>query len=111
MRYLLINIEFNKGFYCDDQLWVQTIKIGKEKGWEPEGTIYDRSFVLDECLDEIDGDHDKLFSFVIINYENNEWNGNYLKKVIKLCLIQMLIFYLNQLKIQILRKILLNSFV
>ncbi len=78
--YLLINIVSNYGFYCEEDIWVETIEAGKRNGWLPAGTRYDLNFEINYSIDDDDTFLSKLNNIIIINNKYIEWSGDYFEK-------------------------------
>jgi len=77
MNYLLIGTDSNIKYICSTEYWLALLNIARENGWKPEGTYYDLQNRLDECREDILCSMTRMFSFICINNEYIEWDGNY----------------------------------
>lgn len=80
MAYHLLNIETSEYYNCDDDVWVTSIEIAKENGWEPDGTLFDIIYdAVDKCYD-VENELYYYFALVISRNEAIQWDGNYIEK-------------------------------
>lgn len=80
MAYLLINIETGEQFTCDEKVWIDAFEAAKADGWDPEGTMYDAAYVLDDELDYVDDDNEKLWRIYKEVGTEFDWDGSYIEK-------------------------------
>jgi len=77
MAYILMNIDTGELFHCNDREWIEAFEAAKADGWRPDGTLYDADFVIDEELDYIDDENQRLFTIVAAMRETFIWEGSY----------------------------------
>lgn len=80
MAYLFMNIDSGELFHCEDREWIAAFEAAKADGWIPDGTQYDAAFTLDEELDFIDDDNQKVFTIVTALTEIFLWDGSYTER-------------------------------
>ncbi len=80
MAYTLINIESGEIFICEDNVWIDAFEAAKADGWDPDGTMYDAAYTLDEELDYIGDDNEKLWRIYTEVGNEFDWDGSYTEK-------------------------------
>ncbi len=77
-NYLFINIETQDKFVCDENIWIRALETARNEGWEPDGTLYDFSYEVDELCDFDEDFMASTFRMLRIRNEQLEWEGSYL---------------------------------
>jgi len=80
MAYLLQNIETGELLHCEDEVWIGAFEAAKTDGWEPDGTQYDMYFDVDEELEFIENENQKLHTLIVAMNNTYEWDGSYTEK-------------------------------
>ena len=80
MAYIFMNVNTGEIFHCEDREWIDAFDAAKTDGWVPDGTLYDAEFVIDEELDYIDDENQKMFTIVNAMRETFVWEGSYTDK-------------------------------
>ena len=80
MAYRLLHIDSGTSLTLTEEYWHEILKKAEDSGWEPEGTLFDLDFVLDESLEESTGSAGRLYASIVSHNELREWNGSYTEK-------------------------------
>jgi len=77
MKYTLLQIESGESLTLDEEQWLTILETAQKEGWDPEGTRFDLFFEMDEAFEEDDDELYRLFSYLTLNSDYVEWDGNY----------------------------------
>ena len=76
MTYHFVNIETCECYFCEESLWINTLEVAKDEGWEPDGTYYDINSQYED-LDYDDDSNRAIYCFCAYTVEMREWNGSF----------------------------------
>lgn len=80
MSYVFTSIHENTTCTREDRYWVRLLDTARDEGWQPDGTLYDFDFQVDDLTDELYDPAYNLFFVVMCFNEIWQWDGSYTEK-------------------------------
>lgn len=77
MDYYLVSIEKDLSFCCEEETWKEILYLAENNGWEPERTILELNFEIEENWDPDMNYAETVFIVIQSHMRCLEWDGNY----------------------------------
>ncbi|MFW5770117.1 MAG: hypothetical protein ACOCX9_01650 [Spirochaetota bacterium] len=77
MKYYLVSIEQDLTFTCEEGTWKEILQLAENNGWDPEGTILELNYEIEENWDPDMTYAETVFIVIQSHMKCLEWDGNY----------------------------------
>lgn len=77
MKYSLVSIEKGQAYHCEEEAWKEILYLAENNGWEPEGTVLELNFEIEENWDPDMTYVETVFIVIQSHMKCIEWDGNY----------------------------------